>query len=64
MEERFRKRLSMWKRQYLSKGGRLSLIKCTLSSLSIYFMSIFVIPKKVSARLEKMQGTFFGAVEP
>ena len=48
----------MWKRQYLSKGGRLSLIKCTLSSLSIYFMSIFVILEKVSARLEKMQRDF------
>ena len=26
VEERFRKRLSMWKRQYLSKGGKLTLI--------------------------------------
>ena len=26
VEERFRKRLAMWKRQYISKGGRLTLI--------------------------------------
>lgn len=27
VEEKFRKRLSVWKRRYLSKGGRLTLIK-------------------------------------
>ena len=27
VEEGFRKRLSLWKRQYLSNGGRLTLIK-------------------------------------
>ena len=37
IEERFRKRLSSWKRQYISKGGRLTLIRSTLSSLLIYF---------------------------
>ncbi|RVW28390.1 hypothetical protein CK203_109068 [Vitis vinifera] len=31
VEERFRKRLSMWKRQYLSKGGRATLIQVLLS---------------------------------
>ncbi|RVW81120.1 hypothetical protein CK203_044688 [Vitis vinifera] len=46
VEERFRKRLSLWKRQYLSKGGRLTLIKSTFSSLPIYLMSLFVIPQK------------------
>ena len=30
VEERFRKRLTMWKRQYLSKGGRATLIRSTL----------------------------------
>lgn len=40
------------KRQYLIKGGRFTLIKSTLSSLQIYFMSLFVIPKKASLRLE------------
>ena len=27
LEERFRNKLAMWKRQYISKGGRLTLIK-------------------------------------
>ena len=38
VEERFQKRLASWKRQYLSKGGGQTLIKNTLSSLSIYFV--------------------------
>ncbi|RVX13461.1 hypothetical protein CK203_021022 [Vitis vinifera] len=46
VEERFRKRLFLWKRQYLSKWGRLTLIKSTLLSLPTYFMSLFVIPWK------------------
>ncbi|RVW93472.1 Molybdenum cofactor sulfurase [Vitis vinifera] len=60
VEERFKKRLTMWKRQYLSKGGRLTLIKSILSSLLIYFMSLFVIPRKVSSRLEISKGIFIG----
>ena len=39
VEERFRKRLAMWKKQYISKGRRLTLIKSTLASLPIYFVS-------------------------
>ena len=64
VEERFKKRLTMWKRQYLSKGGRLTLIKSILSSLLIYFMSLFVIPRKVSSRLENIQRDFYRVVVP
>jgi hypothetical protein len=35
--EKMEKRLSGWKRLYLSKGGRLTLINSTLSSLPTYF---------------------------
>ncbi|RVX00466.1 hypothetical protein CK203_037011 [Vitis vinifera] len=31
VEERFRKRLVMWKRQFISKGGRITLIRSTFS---------------------------------
>ena len=58
IEERFRKRLSFWKRQYISKGGRLTFIRSTLSSLPIYFLSLFRMPKIVCSRLEKIQRDF------
>ena len=54
IEERFHKRLAMWKRQYISKGGRITLIRSSLSSLPIYFMSILHQPRMVRMRLEKI----------
>ena len=38
--ERLEHRLAGWKRLYLSKGGRVTLIKSTLSSLPTYFVSL------------------------
>ena len=58
IEERFRKRLAMWKRQYISKGGRVTLIRSTLSNLPIYFMSIFQLPRVVRMRLKQIQRDF------
>ncbi|RVX06125.1 putative ribonuclease H protein [Vitis vinifera] len=58
VEERFRKRLGMWKRQYLSKGGRTTLIRSTLSNLPIYLMSLLWLPSVVRRRLEKIQRDF------
>ena len=58
IEERFRRRLSSWKRQYISKGGRLNLIRSTLSNLPIYSLSLFRMPKLVCSRLEKIQRDF------
>ena len=52
--EKMEKKLSGWKRLYLSKGGRLMLLKSTLSSLPMYFLSLFTIPKAVAARLESI----------
>ncbi|RVW47500.1 hypothetical protein CK203_086524 [Vitis vinifera] len=59
VEERVRRRLALWKRQYISKGGRVTLIKSTLASMPIYQMSIFRMPKMVARRLEKVQRDFF-----
>ena len=52
--EKMEKKLSGWKRLYLSKGGRLTLLKSTLSSIPTYFLSLFTIPKAVAARLERI----------
>ena len=43
--EKMEKKLSRWKHLYLSKSGRLMLLKSTLSSLPTYFLSLFTIPK-------------------
>ena len=40
VEKRFRRRLAMWKRQYISKGRRTTLLRSTLSNLPIYFMPL------------------------
>ncbi|KAJ9702452.1 hypothetical protein PVL29_004269 [Vitis rotundifolia] len=58
VEERVRRRLALWKRQYISKGGSVTLIKSTLASMPIYQMSIFRMPKIVARRLEKVQRDF------
>ena len=58
MEDRFRKRLASWKSQYISKGGRLTLIQSTLSSLPIYCLSLFRLSVSICSRLEKIQREF------
>lgn len=42
---RVEKKLSTWKRRYLSFGGRITLIKACLSNLPVYYMSLFKMPK-------------------
>ena len=56
--ERMEKKLSGWKQLYLSKGGRLTLLKSTLSSLLTYYLFLFTIPKAVATRLECIQRNF------
>ncbi|RVX15951.1 Auxilin-related protein 1 [Vitis vinifera] len=58
VEERARRRLALWKRQFISKGGRITLIKSTLASIPIYQMSLFRMPKIVVRRIEKLQRDF------
>ena len=58
VEEKFRRKLAIWKRQHISKGGRLTLIRSTLSNLPIYLMSLLRMPWGVSTRLEKIQRDF------
>ena len=58
VEERVRRRLALWKHQYISKGGRITLIKTTMASMPLYQMSLFRMPKTVARRLEKLQRDF------
>jgi hypothetical protein len=43
---------------YLSKGGRVTLFKSTMSSLPTYFLSLFPIPVVVVTRIDKIQRDF------
>jgi hypothetical protein len=52
------RRLASWQRMYLSKGGRITLIKSTLSNLPTYLLSLFPIPISVANRIEKLYRDF------
>ena len=56
--KRFQKRLAMWKRQYISKGGRITLIWSTLASFPIYYMFVLYLPRTVRLRLERIHRDF------
>ena len=56
--EKIQQKLVGWKKLYLSKGGRLTLLKSTLSSLPTYFLSLFTIPTHVANKIEKLQRDF------
>jgi hypothetical protein len=47
IEERFQKKLSSWKGKLLSVGGWLVLINSVLTSLSMYMLSFFEVPRGI-----------------
>ena len=66
VKERMRKKLARWKSRYISKGGRITLIRSALANMPIYFMSMLSMPRKVRPRLERIQRDFLwggGALE-
>ena len=57
--EKIEHKLAGWKKMYLLKGGRLTLLKSTLSSLPTYYLSLFTIPTHVANKIERLQRDFF-----
>ncbi|PON31455.1 hypothetical protein PanWU01x14_369730, partial [Parasponia andersonii] len=53
------KRIDGWKRAFLSRCGRLTLIQSVLYSIPIYYLSIFKAPCSVTELLENMQDFFW-----
>jgi hypothetical protein len=58
--EKIEHRLASWKRLYLSKGGRVTLIKSTLANVPTYYLSLFHIPGSVVLALRSQNGIFYG----
>lgn len=55
---RIQERLAGWKGSFLSKGGRVVLMKSALSSLSMYFLSLLPIPASVEKKIKSFQKEF------
>ena len=59
LDEKMMKRLDGWKGNTLSIGGRATLINFCLSSIPIYCMSMYLIPKTVIKSMDKIRKRFF-----
>ena len=55
---KYERKLAKWKQRYISWGGRVTIIKGALTSIPIYFLSFFRIPKTVVERLKRIQHRF------
>ena len=56
--KRIEKKLASWHGKLLSIGGRLTLIKSSLSNLPLYFMSLYPIPQSIIARIKRIHRKF------
>jgi hypothetical protein len=59
IEERIEKKLSSWKGKYLLMGGRLFLINSVLTSLVMFMVSFFEIPRGVLEKVDYYRSRFY-----
>jgi hypothetical protein len=59
VETKFERKLSSWKGKLMSVGGRLVLINSVLTSLAIFMMSFFEVPKGVLEKIDYFRSRFF-----
>jgi len=57
--EKSLKRLDVWKGSSLSIARRSTLIGSSLNNSPIYYMSVYLLPKTIIKRLDKIRTTFF-----
>ncbi|XP_026377780.1 uncharacterized protein LOC113272090 [Papaver somniferum] len=56
--ERLKKKLAPWKRKFLNKVGRLTLIKSSLESIAVYFLFVYYLPVSVEKKLNSIMRKF------
>jgi hypothetical protein len=59
IEDKFKKKLSCWKGKMLSYGGKLVLINSVLSSLAMFMLSFFNVPREILHKLDFYRSMFF-----
>lgn len=58
LTEKIKGRLASWKSNYLSIGGRLTLLNSVLSAVPTYWMSLFRLPKWVTKEIDRVRRDF------
>lgn len=58
MISKIRKRLSIWKGRHISFVGRVTLIKFVLSTIPLYYLSIFKMPLVVGKIIRRIYREF------
>ena len=59
VEAKFEKKLSCWEGKLMSVGGRLVLINSVLTSLAMFMLSFFEVPRGVLERLDYFRSRFY-----
>lgn len=54
----FEKMLAGWKRNYLSNGERLTLVKSMLTNLLVYYLSVMIVQVRTTKKLKNIQCLF------
>lgn len=58
-EQRIEKKLSSWKGKHLSVGGRLVLINFVLTSLALFMLSFFEVPRGILEKIDYYRSHFY-----
>jgi len=56
--DKIKVRLAGWKKRLMSYAGRVTMIKSALSSLPVYYLSLFKMPECVAKIVDRLQASF------